>query len=69
LNQIALPSAIGIELKLNSIELISVHDPALTPADSLGSDDRSDTLDVDLTAWFAAALLMALVAALVTATF
>jgi len=64
-----LPSAIGIALKLNSIELISVHDPALTPADvPLGSDDRSDTLDVDLTAWLATALLTALVTALVTAT-
>ena len=30
LNQIELPSAIGVGLKLNSIELISVHEPALT---------------------------------------
>jgi hypothetical protein len=64
-----LPSAIGIELKTNSIELVSVHAPALAAGDSLGSDDRSDTLNVDLTARFATALLTALVTPLVTALF
>jgi hypothetical protein len=63
LNQIALPSAIGIELKLNSIELISVHEPAAAD-DPLGSDDRSDTVDVDLSARFEAALVTALFTAL-----
>jgi hypothetical protein len=64
-----LPSAIGIALKTNSIELVSVHAPALTAEDDSLGMDRSDTLDVDLTARFAAALLTALVTALVTALF
>jgi len=67
LNQIELPSAIGIGLKLNSIELISVHEPALSSEDSRGPEDRSDTLVVVLTARFATALFTALVTALVTA--
>jgi hypothetical protein len=56
-------------LKLNSIELSAVHVPALTPEDSLGSDDRSDTFDVVLSARFATALFTAPVTALVTALF
>jgi hypothetical protein len=63
LNQMTLPSAIGTGLKLNSIELSAVHVPALTPEDSLGSDDRSDTFDVVLSARFAAALFSARFAA------
>jgi hypothetical protein len=65
-----LPSAIGVGLKLNSIELNSVHVPALKAEDDpLGSEDRSDTTDVDLTARFATALVTALFTALVTALF
>jgi len=64
LNQIELPSAIGIGLKLNSIELNSVHEPALMAEESFGSEERSATFEVDLTARFAAALLTALVTAL-----
>jgi acyl transferase domain-containing protein len=57
-------------LKLNSIELNSVHVPALKAEDDpLGSEDRSDTTDVDLTARFATALVTALFTALVTALF
>jgi hypothetical protein len=63
-----LPSAIGVGLKLSSIALNSVHESA-EPAedDPLGSEDRSATLDVVLSARFTAALVTALFTALLTA--
>jgi hypothetical protein len=65
-----LPSAIGTGLKLNSIELSAVHQPALPAEDSLGSEDRSDTTEVDrFTATLLTALVTALFTALVTALF
>jgi hypothetical protein len=65
LNQMKLPSAIGVALKLSSIALNSVHDPALKAEDdSLGSEERSDTTEVDP---FTATLFTALVTALFTA--
>jgi hypothetical protein len=61
LNQMVLPSAIGVGLKTNSIELNSVHQPALPVEDDpLESEDRSDTTEGDLTARFATALVTAL---------
>jgi hypothetical protein len=66
LNQTVLPSAIGVVLKLNSIELNSVHELAATAEDE---SDLSDTTEGDLTARFTAALFTALVTALVTALF
>jgi hypothetical protein len=71
LNQMKLPSAIGVALKLSSIALNSVHDPALKAEDdSLGSEERSDTTEVDpFTATLFTALVTALFTALVTALF
>jgi hypothetical protein len=58
-----LPSAIGVGLKLSSIALNSVHAPADAAEDEpLGSEDRSATLEVALTARFTAALFTALTA-------
>jgi hypothetical protein len=63
-----LPSAIGAGLKLNSIALISVHALAAPPeSEPPGSDDRSATLDVVLSARFITALVTAFVTAFVTA--
>jgi hypothetical protein len=60
LNQIVLPSAIGVVLKLNSIELNSVHVSALIADDDPLESERSDTTEGDLTARFATALVTAL---------
>jgi hypothetical protein len=61
-----LPSAIGAGLKESSIALVSVHALAAPPEELLGSEDRSATLDVALSA-LTTALLTAPVTALVTA--
>ena len=58
-----MPSAIGAGLKLSSIALNSVHELAAAEDDPLGSEDRSATLDVVLSARFTTALFTALVTA------
>jgi hypothetical protein len=62
-----LPSAIGVERKLNSIELISVHALEAPAEDEPLGSERSVTLEVDLSARFTTALFAALTAALLTA--